>query len=138
MSHGKSFRWADYISLADELIDENSAPGEAKYRTAISRAYYGAFCSARNMAIDNRWVQVTRTGRDHRLVREYYEDDSDLRKRYVGTFLLKLRVLRNQADYDDYLGDIAKTAETAVGQAMDVLDKLRQIGSKENKGLDEL
>ena len=104
----------------------------------LARAYYGAFCSARNMAIDNRWVQVTRTGRDHRLVREYYEDDSDLRKRYVGTFLLKLRVLRNQADYDDYLGDIAKTAETAVGQAMDVLDKLRQIGSKENKGLDEL
>ncbi len=47
-----AFEWKAYVDLAREL--EKQALGavdkEALYRTVISRAYYGAFCHARNYA----------------------------------------------------------------------------------------
>ena len=54
------FNWAEYLELAKELADitstissdseTDSKPriSEAKLRSSISRAYYAAFCIARN------------------------------------------------------------------------------------------
>jgi len=45
-----SFDWADYLTLAQELADQaaSSQSTEAKLRSAISRAYYAAFCKESN------------------------------------------------------------------------------------------
>jgi hypothetical protein len=45
-----SFDWADYLKLAEALTQAPTVPGpeEAALRAAMSRAYYAAFCSARN------------------------------------------------------------------------------------------
>ena len=41
------FDWADYLTLAQELATRRS--DEAALRPAVSRAYYAAFCQARNV-----------------------------------------------------------------------------------------
>jgi len=40
-----SFDWLGYIRLAENLSDELD---ESSLRSAVSRAYYGVFCIARN------------------------------------------------------------------------------------------
>ena len=48
-----SFDWSDYLNVARELAGHpNVEPGEeARFRSAISRAYYTALCCARNHLI---------------------------------------------------------------------------------------
>ncbi len=48
-----SFDWSEYFRLAFDLdvrarLEANPQAQEAKWRTAISRAYYAAWCKARN------------------------------------------------------------------------------------------
>lgn len=47
-----SFDWVDFLALADALVRDPNSPGpeEASLRSASSRAYYAAFCSARDFA----------------------------------------------------------------------------------------
>jgi uncharacterized protein (UPF0332 family) len=48
------FDWREYLNLAKFLLDLKSSgiSKEALYRCAVSRAYYSAFCWARNYAQD--------------------------------------------------------------------------------------
>ena len=49
-----SFAWREYLTVAEALLRARNtfAPPEARYRTAISRAYYAAYGAARNHARD--------------------------------------------------------------------------------------
>ena len=51
------FDWSGYFDLAGELATVNTSDSakivEAKLRAAISRAYYAAFCLARNYLRDD-------------------------------------------------------------------------------------
>ena len=89
-----SFKWFDYIDLADRLIQDAS---EAAYRSAISRAYYGAFCLARDTA------QLSDYGKTdvHKVVADQYLHSSEGKKRLIGNKLEELRRNRNRADYND-------------------------------------
>ncbi len=51
-----SFNWDDYLFLAQELATHpsNFPNQEARLRSAISRAYYSAFCKARDFLRDDR------------------------------------------------------------------------------------
>jgi hypothetical protein len=51
------FEWKDYLELTRFLQQEAEKTDnpERFLRTALSRAYYGAFCHARNYARD--WLQ---------------------------------------------------------------------------------
>ena len=69
-----SFNWKEYFNLA--LVLQGLYPQgfvqEAAFRCSVSRAYYAAFCYARNNARDNLGFTPTHTGRDHGLVREHF------------------------------------------------------------------
>ena len=45
-----SFDWSEYLTLAQELTSASTSSPiqEAHLRAAVSRAYYAAFCKARN------------------------------------------------------------------------------------------
>ena len=45
-----SFDWHQYLDLAQELAGQQQKPSteDARLRSAASRAYYGAYCAARN------------------------------------------------------------------------------------------
>src|SRR5712691_8879481 len=100
-----SFAWAAYLTLAEALFRERAtfADREACCRAAISRAYYAAFCVARNHARDNEALPLPMRdrGRAHQVVIDYYSNHTSQHHRVIGWALLQLRRQRNQADYDD-------------------------------------
>jgi len=62
------FDWSDYLELSRQLVGESGATiQEARQRCAISRAYYAAFCRARNYLVDHG-ATITETVDDHRLI----------------------------------------------------------------------
>jgi len=63
------FRWADYYDLAEELIKRMG--DEAAERSAVSRAYYAAFGSARGYLI-RQGVVVPKAGPAHRIAWERF------------------------------------------------------------------
>lgn len=109
------FQFSDYVSLAttlkaelpdsanDESLKDNSA--QAKLRTAISRAYYGAFREvfffARN---EDRMAEFhdeqRNKGKDHEILITKFQSHNDGLRKAIGDKLLTLRRKRNNADYE--------------------------------------
>ena len=102
-----SFNWIDFYQLADFLADsKGSFTEEAAHRSAVSRAYYSAFCHARNYAlndIQNPLVISTpdEKGKVHTLVIDYFKNNADRFLEPVGISLRHLRGWRNDCDYED-------------------------------------
>lgn len=66
-------------------------------RSAISRAYYGIFCIARNKKGYNEYY-----GADvHRKVINDYKNSINEDEQEIGGILDRIRKLRNHADYDE-------------------------------------
>ena len=92
-----SFDWIEYLNLADVLIHNKTrfTNDEACFRAAISRAYYSAFCSARNRARDVEGLIVINSAADHGLVKDHYLKSPNRQRRKIGTWLDRLRLNRN-------------------------------------------
>ncbi|MBC7259155.1 MAG: HEPN domain-containing protein [Chloroflexi bacterium] len=126
-----SFDWSEYLRLAQELVGQDVRPAgqEARLRAAISRAYYAAFCEARNCLLaEGRHLS---TGHDvHRAVREEFTKSSDKMRRQISQNLDRLRNDRNKADYDDRVRRLADTAVADIELSRSVLEglaRLRQV-----------
>ncbi len=101
-----SFAWSEYLNLARSLVGQSSdrPTQEAAQRAAISRAYYAAFCEARNYLRDRENVQyIPLDGRAHFEVPDHFLQSRDAARRSVGNDLKRLRIDRNYADYYDQL-----------------------------------
>lgn len=121
---------ADFISLALRL---SSSVQESELRTAISRAYYGAFHAAR-MLVEECGVRFPRKellGADiHRKVRFCLAHAGDDDVVLIVNRLDSLRERRNEADYD-LTSDKFSTAhsnnlKTNVRNAVQVVDALQR------------
>jgi len=127
-----SFPWSAYLTMAEILLEirPTNRPewhDEAVQRIAISRAYYAAFCTARNTARDHERFSPTGTGRDHGQVIRHYQQRSRIH-RQIAVTLRRLRDLRGQADYDDIIDEnLLLLAQNAVQDARDVLDALEHL-----------
>ena len=125
-----SFDWTDLLTLAEALKSDPNSPGprEASLRSAISRAYYAAFCVARNFGRDRGEFTPTGTGADHGLVRGHFLLSSDRTRRKIGADLDRLRDSRNKADYDDVLvGRPAPLAQSSIDRARNVLTSVSSL-----------
>jgi hypothetical protein len=125
-----SFPWIDYLTVAEALIQARNtfAPAEARYRVAISRAYYAAYCAARNHARDTESYVPVPTGRDHGLVAEYYLAGISRAHRQIGQTLQRLLLERHRADYDDDMPhNLRPFAQFAVQEARQVFALLEQL-----------
>ncbi|MGF1457478.1 MAG: hypothetical protein ACFBSG_00470 [Leptolyngbyaceae cyanobacterium] len=92
------------MTLAEQLLQELRKPykgkekaiSEAKARSCISRAYYAAFCTARNqLQIQSKAAAV------HGEVIKQLNDSCDADLVAAGILLQRLRSQRNTADYDN-------------------------------------
>src|SRR3989304_5488894 len=111
------FEWKAFVDLAGALQQQagGSRNTEALLRTAISRAYFGAFCHARNYARDFLGFDPRNTPDDHGGLRAHLKG-----KRRVGDAerLDRLRQWRNKGDYLDELAiDLNATALAALRDA---------------------
>lgn len=118
----------DFISLAVQL---SSSHNEADLRSAVSRAYYGAFHTACAFLTDSglRWPRKDSYAAEiHRKVRHCLSQSDNADALLAGDHLWSLRDLRNQADYDldSTIFKTSANAATAVRIAIEVVDALRR------------
>ncbi len=91
------FDWNDFLELARRLTaGEQDDLSEARYRTAISRAYYAAFNRCRELAVRSGW-QSSRSSRDHRDLVDWLVNEKG--EYILARELSELRSARNDADY---------------------------------------
>jgi len=123
-----SFNWSDYLILAQNLVGKTSFPcQEAEFRSAISRAYYGAYCSTRNYLI-SKGYKIPKSSEAHRLVREKLAERKDPISYRIESNLDRLRRDRTNADYEDqFPGAPDKTAALDVFLAQRIIADLAKI-----------
>ena len=125
------FDWSDYFNLAKELAETSE---EAEFRSAVSRAYYSAFCLARNYLRDIQqypklWRQKTYEINVHKYVAEkfiYNQSKSQIMIE-IGKDLSRLRKMRNKADYEDTMFNLKREARTALMLAQNIISALSEL-----------
>jgi uncharacterized protein (UPF0332 family) len=118
------FDWKEYLNLAKSLQNKqwNVYSQEAAFRSAVSRAYYAAFCHARNFIRDREDFIPYNNTIDHSRVRKHFERQ---RKFDISDNLNELRRWRNRCDYEDTVNDLSDLLEDAIQNAQEVIDKLK-------------
>ena len=112
------FDWKDYVKLAEDIstIGDN----EANYRTAISRAYYGTFCHARN----KKALTSEEHENIHWKVINTLKESRNKNEKFAGILMDSLRRNRNKADYDDEYRIGSSIAKKSIKKAKYILELL--------------
>ena len=125
------FDWSEYFYLAKELAETSE---EAELRSAVSRAYYSAFCLARNylrglQQYPKLWRKKTYEINSHKYVAEkfiYNQSKSQIMIE-IGKDLSRLRKMRNKADYEDTMFNLKREARTALMLAQNIISALSKL-----------
>jgi uncharacterized protein (UPF0332 family) len=120
--------WVDLIALARELLRQES---EASRRSAISRAYYGAFNLARRH-LEADGTPINNRGAHKKVWQAFGLADQaapEAREAWqtVGKLGMALSSLRNQADYVDEFPGLESQAASAVVTAERILELLPRL-----------
>jgi uncharacterized protein (UPF0332 family) len=128
---GMKFDWEEYFNLAKELAGTTE---EAKLRSAVSRAYYSAFCLARNYLRDIEQDPTLSRNKTYDInVHKYVADEFIHHKsksktmREIGNDLNRLRPRRNNADYEDTMFNLPTQATTALKLADNIIALLSKL-----------
>jgi hypothetical protein len=120
--------WNEYVVLAGDLARHDS---EAWRRSALSRAYYGAFNSARRWAEANVGPIEDRAAHAQvwRIFKNPVRATEGSRRiwLYIGELGDNMRRLRNLADYADDLPDLSRRANEAALGAERILALLPEL-----------
>jgi len=105
-------------------LEEMGCPGEALKSSAVSRAYYAAFRYARNHEEEYRGFHPTRTGTDHRKIREHLENQGDSE---LAAMLDELSKWRGICDYKDLIEeDLEAMVLAAIQDSRQIIDELQK------------
>ena|SRR2546423_11209069 len=124
-----SFDWSNYLDLARELKRQGAVHSsrEAESRSSISRAYYAAFCKARNYLRDRKHLTLSEGAEVHTEVQKEFLRSNDRRLKEVGENLNRLRTYRNRADYQDIFARLNDTSILCIGFADDVISEIKRL-----------
>ena len=120
-----AFDWSQYLVLAEELAEQKD--NEAALRSAVSRAYYAAFCLAREHLLNTNMLFRSGSRRprlSHRTVWLTYRRDIDRR---IGMDGNRLRELRNLVDYEDVVPDLNNVVRSALSTSRRILASLDKL-----------
>lgn len=120
-----AFDWKEFLDLAKVLQSSpnTSYPVEAAHRSAVSRAYYAAFCHARNYAEQYLGFQRTKTGRDHGLLRKHLGRQGPDWKE-VADELEDLHEWRRLCDYEDVVPHLSIMVASAISTAETIIETM--------------
>lgn len=121
-----AFNWREFLELARELAGQASArySEEAAKRTSVSRAYYAAFCFARNYAATSQGFKPKWTADDHRLLREHFKKLDGVWDE-ISDVLNDLRKWRNQCDYHDQVDNLQDLVDNSLKSASNIIQQCR-------------
>jgi uncharacterized protein (UPF0332 family) len=133
----EKFNWNDYFALSLNLVGISDVSecskitksdgniSEACLRASISRAYYAAFCISRNYLRDDlddpRLKKQNNDVNEHKYVAEELTNFPDRNLSKAGKNLSRLRIYRNQADYDDNVRGIKSNTEMSIKLADEII-----------------
>jgi uncharacterized protein (UPF0332 family) len=116
-----AFQWREFLIIAESLHTSGKGsqlPEEAAYRCVISRAYYAAFCHARDYAELHLGFVPKKKAIDHENLRKH------LFRQGMGTISTKLDQLREWRNDSDYDNPSPTPTEGIAIQAMNDADRL--------------
>jgi uncharacterized protein (UPF0332 family) len=119
------FDWKEYLNLAKSLQKQhgNDYSQECAFRSAISRAYYAAFCYARNYIRDHENFLPHNSAMDHSLVREHFRQQGRFDISNTLNYMIRWR---NTCDYEDTIGkDLRQTVSETIQYAQEIIDRLK-------------
>jgi len=129
-----SFDWPYYLDVAKELTEQkkDTLPGlqEARYRAAISRAYYAVFGRARHYLRHVDRIEEPSNEGTHYHVIDIFKKSKDEDRKLIGILLDGMRKDRNAADYylhHHRLKGLAKRAKRDLKQAKEIFRLLDLI-----------
>ena len=115
------FDWAEYLELAQRLQTDlpDGPAGEAALRTAVSRAYYAAYCRVRNRERDRRsFAPGPSDGQQRGRLHAHLGKTG---KRDWSAILRTLQQWRESCDYEDDF-DATAVIQHALDQSKRILD----------------
>jgi len=113
------FDWGEFLNLARYLQGNSTVAfsQEAGLRTAVSRAYYAAFCHAVEFARRNLGYRPTYDEEEHKEIRKHLAGKG---RANIADFLNDLRQWRNDCDYRPEVANIQFYALHAIERAEQV------------------
>ena len=135
------FDWHEYLDIARFLhqnVDKyDQITQESAYRSAISRAYFAAYCHARNYAQDKFGFIPKENSDDHAGVRKEF-----IRKgrafANIPPILDTLRHWRNECDYQDALDNTSEIVQDAIDKSQKIFDSLSYAQPKKKQTIRSL
>lgn len=114
------FDWRDFLNLAKELSNypQTNSLQEAAVRSAVSRAYYAAFCWAREYATKELNFQPSGRAEDHSALRNRLQQSKQMK---TASMLNNLRQWRNLCDYGANVSNLSSLAQNALNYAEKVI-----------------
>ncbi len=121
-------RGTDFLHVAVRL---SGGATEAEWRSAVSRAYYGAFHLARDF-VESCGVTLPKTAEAHDKLQWCLAQSGSVQLPPVAERLNSLRAARNVADYDLTSWQFSKRGSVlvAIQRAQQIVDGLAQVGSQ--------
>lgn len=120
------FDWSDYQQYAARLL-QLPAPSEAELRTAISRAYYAAFNTARDFLIWIKRLDPALRRQVHATVWRLLRDSLSSVERGISEIGMRLLECRKKADYERAYPRFNRDAKTAVRDSRRLIDAIAQL-----------
>jgi uncharacterized protein (UPF0332 family) len=119
----KAFDWLEYLELAKVLADMKGVESfqEAARRSAVSRAYFAAFCWARNYAGTKGGFKPRRDATVHKELRDYLANQG---RRDIASALNRLRMWRNICDYEDEVSELDNLVSASLYEAKNIIEKM--------------
>jgi hypothetical protein len=117
------FDWTKYLDIAKYLNSNTEVDREAAQRTTVSRAYYAAYCYARNHAVSFLGFIPQNDPQDHENVRKHYQHSG---LAGVADKLDSLRRIRNVCDYDDEILHLENLPAYAIREADAIYKRLKK------------
>jgi uncharacterized protein (UPF0332 family) len=122
-----NFDWRKYLDVAESLsVTDWGIDREACLRSAVSRAYYAAFGSARSRAREKR-LRTRQSAAEHGEVSVFFAQQYGDAGEEIAKLLGRLRTNRNVADYDDVCEDAEGLSTDSIAYAGQVLNLLASL-----------
>src|SRR5450432_477781 len=117
-----TFDWRLYLEFAQALASEND---EARERSAVSRAYYSAFCIARDWLTEHeKKFTMPNPGESHKIVWDTFDNGPEQVKKWIAKEGRKLRNSRNNADYDSEVFGLKEMVQISLKRAEGIVEKI--------------
>ena len=124
----------EFITFAKALAD-NPQSGASGYRSAVSRAYYGAYLSVSAMIAELAVPSRLRDYSEHKVIQIYLQNCQVPAAVQLGVFLASLHELRKNADYDmdDKTLEDQSESQLCVERANEIMKRLHKCRSEKSK-----